>query len=182
MNILIFIYFIFFFHMNFSLHLPSSILILHFLFTFHTHTLLSLYSLHFCLFCFVSFLSITYPSHYFQLFLQFCMSLHTIFQHLLLWLFNCTLWLATDPEERLSIALEILTKEREVAKLQRDIAKQVEEKMAKSQREYFLREQLKSIKKVRLICQEIYVVIIEYLFNSLCVGETFRINNLLSNE
>ena len=55
---------------------------------------------------------------------------------------------ASDPEERLSIALELLSKEKEVAKLQREIAKQVEEKMAKSQREYFLKEQLKSIKKV----------------------------------
>jgi Lon-like ATP-dependent protease len=44
-------------------------------------------------------------------------------------------------------ALELVTKEKELAKLQRDINKQVEEKMAKSQREYFLREQLKSIKK-----------------------------------
>jgi ATP-dependent Lon protease len=55
-----------------------------------------------------------------------------------------------DAEERLQLALELLTKEKELAKLQRDISRQVEEKMAKSQREYFLREQLKSIKKVRL--------------------------------
>ena len=51
-----------------------------------------------------------------------------------------------DPEQRLSLALELLTKEKELAKLQRDISKQVEEKMSKQQREYFLREQLKSIK------------------------------------
>ena len=54
---------------------------------------------------------------------------------------------SSDPEERLSKALELVTKEKEVAKLQKDINRQVEEKMAKSQREYFLREQLKSIKK-----------------------------------
>eukprot|EP00596_Hydrurales_sp_CCMP1899_P000283 CAMPEP_0119035724 /NCGR_PEP_ID=MMETSP1177-20130426/2932_1 /TAXON_ID=2985 /ORGANISM="Ochromonas sp, Strain CCMP1899" /LENGTH=950 /DNA_ID=CAMNT_0006994419 /DNA_START=142 /DNA_END=2994 /DNA_ORIENTATION=- len=54
---------------------------------------------------------------------------------------------ASDPEERLSLVLELLSKEKEVAKLQRDIQRQVEEKMAKSQRDYFLREQLKSIKK-----------------------------------
>ena len=71
--------------------------------------------------------------------------------------FFCIFLSASDPEERLSIALEILTKEREVAKLQRDIAKQVEEKMAKSQREYFLREQLKSIKKVN-ICSMYYLL------------------------
>lgn len=54
---------------------------------------------------------------------------------------------ATDPEERLSKALELVTKEKEVAKLQMEINRQVEEKISKSQREYFLREQLKSIKK-----------------------------------
>ena len=54
---------------------------------------------------------------------------------------------SSDPEERLSKALVLVTKEKEVAKLQKDINRQVEEKMAKSQREYFLREQLKSIKK-----------------------------------
>ena len=57
---------------------------------------------------------------------------------------------SNDAEERLQLALELLTKEKELAKLQRDINKQVEEKMAKSQREYFLREQLKSIKKVNI--------------------------------
>jgi ATP-dependent Lon protease len=54
---------------------------------------------------------------------------------------------ASDPEVRLRLALEMLTKAREMAKLQRDIAKQVEDKMSKQQREYFLREQLKSIKQ-----------------------------------
>lgn len=54
---------------------------------------------------------------------------------------------AADPEERLKLALDLLSKEKELAKLQRDISKQVEEKMSKSQREYFLREQLKSIKQ-----------------------------------
>ena len=54
---------------------------------------------------------------------------------------------SSDPEERLSKALELVTKEKEVAKLQKDINRQVEEKMANSQREYFLREQLNSIKK-----------------------------------
>ena len=54
---------------------------------------------------------------------------------------------AADPEERLKLALDLLSKEKELAKLQRDISKQVEDKMSKSQREYFLREQLKSIKQ-----------------------------------
>ena len=54
---------------------------------------------------------------------------------------------SSDAEERLSIALELVTKEKELAKLQRDISRQVEEKISKSQKEYFLREQLKSIKK-----------------------------------
>lgn len=50
-------------------------------------------------------------------------------------------------EERLSVVLELLVKDRELAKLQKEINQQVEEKMSKQQREYFLREQLKSIKK-----------------------------------
>eukprot|EP01035_Chromulina_nebulosa_P020169 gene20169-26184_t len=53
---------------------------------------------------------------------------------------------AVDPEERLSIVFELLVKEKELAKLQREISKQVEEKMSKQQREYLLKEQLKSIK------------------------------------
>lgn len=53
---------------------------------------------------------------------------------------------AKDPEERLKLALDLMYKEKELAKLQREISRQVEEKMSKSQREYFLREQLKSIK------------------------------------
>lgn len=51
-----------------------------------------------------------------------------------------------DVEERLAIALELLTKEKEISKIRKEINKQVEDKMSKSQREYFLREQLKSIK------------------------------------
>lgn len=54
----------------------------------------------------------------------------------------------SELEERLHLALELLTKEREIAKLQRDIAKSVEDRMSKQQREYFLKEQLKSIKNV----------------------------------
>ena len=72
--------------------------------------------------------------------------------------FFCIFLSASDPEERLSIALEILTKEREVAKLQRDIAILVEENMAISQRDYFLWEMLMSIKKVHTH------YIISYLF------------------
>lgn len=53
-----------------------------------------------------------------------------------------------DIEERLMIVLELLAKEKELAKLQKEISRQVEEKVSKQQREYFLREQLKSIKKV----------------------------------
>ncbi len=55
-----------------------------------------------------------------------------------------------DIEERLMIVLELLAKEKELAKLQKEISRQVEEKVSKQQREYFLREQLKSIKKVCL--------------------------------
>jgi len=52
-----------------------------------------------------------------------------------------------DPEERLHKALVLLSKEREVSKLQKEISAKVEEKMSEAQRKYFLTEQLKSIKK-----------------------------------
>mmetsp|Transcript_19232 Transcript_19232/g.35950 ORF Transcript_19232/g.35950 Transcript_19232/m.35950 type:complete len:1074 (+) Transcript_19232:206-3427(+) len=52
-----------------------------------------------------------------------------------------------DPELRLHKALVLLTKEREVSKLQKEISAKVEEKMSEAQRKYFLTEQLKSIKK-----------------------------------
>ncbi|MGI9334314.1 MAG: endopeptidase La, partial [Gammaproteobacteria bacterium] len=48
---------------------------------------------------------------------------------------------------RLSKVLELLHKELEVAKLQVDIRQQVESRMSKHQREFFLREQLKAIQK-----------------------------------
>ena len=54
---------------------------------------------------------------------------------------------ATDPEERLSITLELLNKEKKIAEFQKEISKQVEEKMSKQQREYMLRQQLKTINK-----------------------------------
>jgi Lon-like ATP-dependent protease len=52
-----------------------------------------------------------------------------------------------DAELRLHKALVLLSKEREVSKLQQEISKKVEEKMTETQRRYFLMEQLKSIKK-----------------------------------
>ncbi|KAL7518664.1 hypothetical protein ACHAWX_003474 [Stephanocyclus meneghinianus] len=52
-----------------------------------------------------------------------------------------------DPELRLHKALVLLSKEREVGKLQKEISAKVEEKMSEAQRKYFLMEQLKSIKK-----------------------------------
>eukprot|EP00913_Durusdinium_trenchii_P014608 g13707.t1 len=54
---------------------------------------------------------------------------------------------ATNPLDKLRLALELLKKELEVAKLQQKISNQIEEKMSKNQREFMLREQLKSIKK-----------------------------------
>ena len=54
---------------------------------------------------------------------------------------------ATDPEERLSITLELLNKEKKIAQFQKEISDQVEKKMSKQQREYMLREQLKAIQK-----------------------------------
>lgn len=52
-----------------------------------------------------------------------------------------------DAEHRLHKALVLISKEREVSKLQQEISAKVEEKMSDSQRKYFLNEQLKSIKK-----------------------------------
>ena len=52
-----------------------------------------------------------------------------------------------DPEMRLHQALVLLSKEKEVSKLQQEISSKVEEKMSEAQRRYFLMEQLKSIKK-----------------------------------
>ena len=52
-----------------------------------------------------------------------------------------------DPEMRLNKALLLLSREREVSKLQKEINAKVEEKMSETQRKYFLNEQLKSIKK-----------------------------------
>jgi Lon-like ATP-dependent protease len=52
-----------------------------------------------------------------------------------------------DPEMRLHKALVLLSREREVSKLQQEIQSKVEEKMTEAQRRYFLMEQLKSIKK-----------------------------------
>jgi Lon-like ATP-dependent protease len=48
---------------------------------------------------------------------------------------------------RLHQALVLLSKEREVSRLQQEISAKVEEKMSDAQRRYFLMEQLKSIKK-----------------------------------
>jgi len=52
-----------------------------------------------------------------------------------------------NAEKRLHLALTLLSKEREVSKLQQEISAKVEEKMTEAQRKYFLTEQLKSIKK-----------------------------------
>jgi len=53
----------------------------------------------------------------------------------------------TDAEKRLHMALVLISKEKEVCKLQKEISANVEEKMTDAQRKYFLMEQLKSIKK-----------------------------------
>jgi len=52
-----------------------------------------------------------------------------------------------DAEMRLHKALVLLSREKEVTRLQQEISKKVEEKMSDAQRKYFLNEQLKSIKK-----------------------------------
>jgi ATP-dependent Lon protease len=52
-----------------------------------------------------------------------------------------------DVESRLSLALNLLANEKNIAQLQKEINKQVDAKLTKQQREYFLKEQMKSIKQ-----------------------------------
>jgi Lon-like ATP-dependent protease len=52
-----------------------------------------------------------------------------------------------NVKERLRMALELISKERELSKVQQEIQKQVEEKVSKTQRTFLLQEQLKSIRK-----------------------------------
>jgi ATP-dependent Lon protease len=52
-----------------------------------------------------------------------------------------------DVRHRIDRTLVLLRREVELSKLQRKITKQIEEKMSAQQREFFLREQLKAIKK-----------------------------------
>ncbi|MCL4078367.1 endopeptidase La [Coriobacteriia bacterium Es71-Z0120] len=54
---------------------------------------------------------------------------------------------AIDPKQRLSIASEFLRKELEILELGSRIQSRVKESMTKTQREYFLREQLKAIQQ-----------------------------------
>ncbi len=54
---------------------------------------------------------------------------------------------AADLYERSEKLLILLKEEIEVSKMQQDIQKQIEEKLSKQQREFFLREELKVIKK-----------------------------------
>lgn len=51
-----------------------------------------------------------------------------------------------DPRERLKIVNEILAAELDVMQMQQKIRSQAKDEMSKSQREYFLREQMKAIK------------------------------------
>jgi len=52
-----------------------------------------------------------------------------------------------DVRKRIDMVLILLKKELEVSRLQSKITKQIEEKISQQQREFFLREQLKAIKK-----------------------------------
>ncbi len=52
-----------------------------------------------------------------------------------------------DPLERAKKLLKLIKEELEVAKIQQRITKQIDEKVSKQQKEFFLREQLKAIKK-----------------------------------
>lgn len=53
----------------------------------------------------------------------------------------------TDPVKRLKLVSELLTKELEVSTVQAKIQNDAKEEMSKSQREYFLREQLHALQK-----------------------------------
>jgi ATP-dependent Lon protease len=52
-----------------------------------------------------------------------------------------------DVKKRVEKVLQLLKKELELSKLQKKITRQIEEKIAKHQKEFFLKEQLKEIKK-----------------------------------
>ncbi|MFN7728671.1 MAG: endopeptidase La [Bdellovibrio sp.] len=52
----------------------------------------------------------------------------------------------TDPKERLKLVNEVLANELEVIGMQQKIRTQAKDEMSKSQREYFLREQMRAIK------------------------------------
>lgn len=53
---------------------------------------------------------------------------------------------AIDQPTRLRVCLQLLTKQLEMLKVKKEISSMVQEEMGKSQREYFLRQQLKTIK------------------------------------
>ncbi len=52
-----------------------------------------------------------------------------------------------DPVERLKLLVELLRKEKQVQQMQQKIQDQVKEEMTKTQREYYLREQLRQIQQ-----------------------------------
>ena len=52
-----------------------------------------------------------------------------------------------DVRERLEKLLDILNNEREVLELERKISQRVKKQMEKTQKEYYLREQMKAIQK-----------------------------------
>lgn len=54
---------------------------------------------------------------------------------------------AFDPEKRLRLLNDILSKEIEILKIEQDINKKVRSKINKSQREYYLREQIRTIQE-----------------------------------
>jgi ATP-dependent Lon protease len=54
---------------------------------------------------------------------------------------------AVDVENRLRTCLQLLTKQLEMLKVKKEISSMVQEEMGRSQREYFLRQQLKAIKE-----------------------------------
>jgi ATP-dependent Lon protease len=54
---------------------------------------------------------------------------------------------AMDVETRLRTCLQLLTKQLEMLKVKKEISSMVQEEMGRSQREYFLRQQLKAIKE-----------------------------------